>query len=168
MSPNQRLRHGMNCPGSCGYYEDCTCGLKYRDEIASLQRELEEARTDLEEYRKRYYAVQDSVTELQKALDTEVIFCRAERERAERAEAEVMLDASNRHLRDYAIKQRDEQIAMLTQERAAEVKLLSDLHAMVWGECPSLLDEDSGGCGRLDVEIRAALSPADPKKADHK
>lgn len=31
---------------------------------------------------------------------------------------------------------------------------LGELHAMVWGECRSLLDEDSGGCSRLDMEIR--------------
>lgn len=35
--------------------------------------------------------------------------------------------------------------------------LLGDLYATVKGECPSLLNEDSGGDGRLDVEIQAAL-----------
>ena len=40
-----------------------------------------------------------------------------------------------------------------TRLRAA----LEELHAMVWGECPSLLNEDSGGNARLDLEIRAAL-----------
>lgn len=34
---------------------------------------------------------------------------------------------------------------------------LSELHAMVWGEARSLLDEDSGGCARLDIEIRNLL-----------
>lgn len=37
------------------------------------------------------------------------------------------------------------------------VSCLRELHALVWGECPSLLNEDSGGCGRLDVAIRAVL-----------
>ena len=43
---------------------------------------------------------------------------------------------------------------------AAAPELLSclkELHALVWGECPSLLNEDSDGIGRLDVAIRAAL-----------
>jgi hypothetical protein len=40
----------------------------------------------------------------------------------------------------------------------ALVGALTELHAMVWGECPSLLNEDSGGCGRLDVEIRGLLA----------
>ena len=35
--------------------------------------------------------------------------------------------------------------------------LLAELHALVIGECPSLLNEDSGGSGELDVRIRAAL-----------
>lgn len=43
---------------------------------------------------------------------------------------------------------------------AAE-RALQELHAMVWGECPSLLNEDSGGNARLDHDIRALIaSPA--------
>jgi hypothetical protein len=36
--------------------------------------------------------------------------------------------------------------------------LLRELHAMVMGECPSLLNEDSGGNGQLAIEIEEALS----------
>ena len=36
---------------------------------------------------------------------------------------------------------------------------LRSLHAMVKGECPSLLDDDSGGCGQLDIEIDELLQP---------
>lgn len=35
--------------------------------------------------------------------------------------------------------------------------VLEELHALVRGECPSLLNEDSGGDSRLDMQIRAAL-----------
>lgn len=35
--------------------------------------------------------------------------------------------------------------------------LLRDLHALVWGECPSLLDEDSGGDSKLALEVDAAM-----------
>ena len=42
----------------------------------------------------------------------------------------------------------------------AVVEVLEELHAMVWGECPSLLNEDSGGNARLDGAIRAALALA--------
>jgi hypothetical protein len=36
--------------------------------------------------------------------------------------------------------------------------VLRDLHALVKGECPSLLNEDSGGDADLDLRIKAALS----------
>lgn len=48
---------------------------------------------------------------------------------------------------------------------AAAVEALRELHALVLGECPSLLNEDSGGCSRLDMEIDAILAghaPATP------
>lgn len=38
---------------------------------------------------------------------------------------------------------------------ARATSLLEELHALVWGECPSLLNEDSGGNGQLDVDIRS-------------
>ena len=38
---------------------------------------------------------------------------------------------------------------------------LSELHALVWGECPSLLDELSGGDARLDIRIESALDRHD-------
>lgn len=34
---------------------------------------------------------------------------------------------------------------------------LRELHAIVRGECPSLLNEDSGGNSRLDLEICALM-----------
>jgi hypothetical protein len=42
----------------------------------------------------------------------------------------------------------------------ALVKALTELYAMVKGECPSLLNEDSGGNPRLDLEIQGALAAA--------
>lgn len=49
----------------------------------------------------------------------------------------------------------------LTEEPGAIMQrlrnALEELHAMVWGECPSLLNEDSGGCARLDIEIKTLL-----------
>ena len=36
---------------------------------------------------------------------------------------------------------------------------LTELAAMVRGECPSLLNEDSGGCARLSIEIDELLTP---------
>lgn len=42
--------------------------------------------------------------------------------------------------------------------RIAEIeKALRELHAQVWGECPSLLNEDSGGDGTLDLKIKELL-----------
>ena len=40
------------------------------------------------------------------------------------------------------------------------VAALENLHAMLWGECPSLLDGDSGGSEFFDTEIREALRNA--------
>ena len=37
---------------------------------------------------------------------------------------------------------------------------LDNLHALVWGECPRLLDEDRGGLGFLDLEIEETLTTA--------
>jgi len=37
---------------------------------------------------------------------------------------------------------------------------LDNLHALVWGECPRLLDEDRGGSGFLDLEIEETLTTA--------
>jgi hypothetical protein len=38
------------------------------------------------------------------------------------------------------------------------LEALDELHTMVWGECPSLLNEDSGGDSALDVECRDAIT----------
>jgi hypothetical protein len=49
-------------------------------------------------------------------------------------------------------------------EAAVEIEqlriALRELHAMVRGECPSLLNEDSGGNARLDLKINKLLSSA--------
>lgn len=37
---------------------------------------------------------------------------------------------------------------------------LQQLHALVWGECPSLLNEDSGGNSALDMQIQGAIESA--------
>ena len=37
---------------------------------------------------------------------------------------------------------------------------LDNLHALVWGECPRLLNEDQGGSGFLDLEIEETLTTA--------
>ena len=46
-------------------------------------------------------------------------------------------------------------------EAAVEIEklrlALRELHAMVRGECPSLLNEDSGGNARLDLQISSLL-----------
>lgn len=46
---------------------------------------------------------------------------------------------------------------MSDRETALEA-VLRELTAMVRGECPSLLNEDSGGCARLSIEIDALLA----------
>jgi hypothetical protein len=40
------------------------------------------------------------------------------------------------------------------------VQQLQELHTMVWGEAPHLLDEDSGGSAYLDLDIEDVLDRA--------
>ena len=40
---------------------------------------------------------------------------------------------------------------------------LRELYAMVMGECPSLLDEDSGGNARLEIAIRDIIAKLDAR-----
>lgn len=47
---------------------------------------------------------------------------------------------------------------------AALTEALTGLAALVRGECPALLDEDSGGDARLALTIEAALSPSQDAK----
>jgi hypothetical protein len=61
---------------------------------------------------------------------------------------------------DAAIQERDEAYARVDVLREA----LRELTALVRGECPSLLDEDSGGDARLALEIDALLSPVQEKQ----
>lgn len=49
------------------------------------------------------------------------------------------------------------ELAEAKRERDAAEAALSELHAQVRGECPSLLNEDSGGDGELDLEIEELL-----------
>ena len=51
------------------------------------------------------------------------------------------------------------------QDRETALKnALRELTAMVRGECPSLLNEDSGGNGELSCEIDALLASAPPQE----
>lgn len=47
----------------------------------------------------------------------------------------------------------------LLRERDELQNALHDLHALVWGECPSLLNEDSGGSAHLDLRIHKLIGP---------
>ncbi|MBK7546218.1 MAG: hypothetical protein IPN65_03960 [Elusimicrobia bacterium] len=49
----------------------------------------------------------------------------------------------------------DEEIAKVERLRF----VLKELHALVWGEAPSLLCEDSGGDALLDCKILEVLEP---------
>lgn len=44
------------------------------------------------------------------------------------------------------------------------LQCLSELYAMVKGECPSLLNEDSGGCARLDMAILKAFAKTEGRE----
>lgn len=57
-------------------------------------------------------------------------------------------------------------LVAVSVDRLTELRVcLSELHAMVLGECPSLLNEDSGGDSGLDLRIRAAVARKEPDHA---
>jgi hypothetical protein len=68
----------------------------------------------------------------------------------------VSTDDGKRHVSEIAARLKE-----LTEQRDQLRSALKELHAMVWGECPSLLNEDSGGSSRLDMECEVALHRAD-------
>lgn len=57
-----------------------------------------------------------------------------------------------------AIEARDKALERVKRLQSA----LKELHAIVWGECRSLLDEDSGGDSTLALEIEELLSRSHP------
>ena len=38
------------------------------------------------------------------------------------------------------------------------MNLLTEIYSLVKGEAPALLNEDSGGCARLDLAIEASIT----------
>lgn len=70
------------------------------------------------------------------------------------------IDAIESKLGDRLIEiaQQSERIEALEKRVGTLDSLLTELYALVVGECPSLLNEDSGGSERLDAEICAALA----------
>lgn len=59
---------------------------------------------------------------------------------------------------DYIAAVSPDVILSLLSENERMRGALEELHTMVWGECPSLLNEDSGGNAKLDLEIRDLLT----------
>jgi hypothetical protein len=51
----------------------------------------------------------------------------------------------------------DRNVVVLANEIDRLRAALGELHALVWGECSSLLNEDSGGDAKLDTEIRSLI-----------
>ncbi len=59
---------------------------------------------------------------------------------------------------EYCLEQSHAVLDSVAQELA---DALRELHAMVWGECPSLLEELSGGNARADMACNEALQRFD-------
>ena len=58
-----------------------------------------------------------------------------------------------------------EQIACLEASNARLSVLLMELYALVKGECPSLLNEDSGGNAKLSLEIVEAVAAEEKEQS---
>lgn len=103
-------------------------------------------------YEEGYRAGLACADELPTAIlgEIEDSLCRNEIQRSPNPWAEIVgrLNTQRRSIRSY-------------HERIAALQMhLGELHALVWGECPSLLNEDSGGNSRLDGDIVEALKRA--------
>jgi hypothetical protein len=100
----------------------------------------------------------------------------------ERDEARASLRDDERTLRQISVKLSDagcpsmtilegvnwlvEHEATLRAQHRAAVEALEDLAATVRGECPSLLNEDSGGDAELAMRIDAILAERTPASPD--
>ncbi len=65
-----------------------------------------------------------------------------------RADRELLADVAN-------------ELSTLNALKGELAGALQELAAVVRGECPSLLDEDSGGSAKLSIEIDAAIAKAE-------
>ena len=109
-------------------------------EMFELARQLERELAEEKRMRNIYF------TDLVKADD-----------RIRKLEMEL-IESDNDRLR--AIGLYDSCKAELAAARSA-TDALRELHVMVWGECPSLLNEDSGGDAALDLKIRELIASTD-------
>ena len=82
-------------------------------------------------------------------------------DRAERAEAESSKWQSAFHDAVNKGDSAESELVRVKAEREATLELLAELHAMVKGECPSLLNEDIGGDARTALAIEEMLSKRD-------
>lgn len=82
--------------------------------------------------------------------DIDDALCRSEIQRSPNPWAEIVSRFNSQRL---SIRSHQERVEGLQMH-------LGELHALVWGECPSLLDENSGGNSRLDGDIEEALKRA--------
>ena len=141
-------------------YEDELSKLKAeRDRLAGEQ---DTAKADV--FRLRAHLIEQSGV-LQKIREDHVDRAiKAEQERdAAVQEIAVMLQCSlEQRCRAEAAESREKALA---ERLAATTSLLRELHAQVKGECPSLLNEDSGGDAELACEIEDALAAYDTTTA---
>lgn len=155
-------------------YGDCRMERDYYGDITSEQT-----------HQRGEYAWVDEVDAARAADVAEIATLRATVD--QQAETICQLQATLPELHD-AIERQSAQIAALTQERDEEARAfkraakdrdicrqkrvdlearcatltaaLEELYATVKGECPSLLNEDSGGSAQLDAQVSAALAAA--------
>lgn len=154
-------------------------------QIARLQQEIAAKDAELDKLRVFLGDASPKSDALRRQFDAEIATLRATVD--QQAETIRQLQATLPELHD-AIERQSAQIAALTQERDEEARAfkraakdrdicrqkrvdlearcatltaaLEELYATVKGECPSLLNEDSGGSAQLDAQVSAALAVA--------
>lgn len=110
-------------------------------EIERLTQELANIQHDSREYR-------ETMEQTASLLQTRVVELTRERD-----------DWKKRHDREHACHAANLKEQMKVEaERDRLRAALGELHALVWGECSSILNEDSGGDAHLDIEIRSLIA----------
>lgn len=146
---------GCDCPS-------CHLHRHYLERLETLQAQLDESKTHIEclqvKYegtQKAYSTVKDWAHRLEGKLETIIARCDEHADGTSDATdlekfANEIIGLSN----DISLGTVRTLRAQLDEARRA----LGELHSLVKGECPSLLNEDSGGDAELDLAIDAALN----------
>ncbi len=127
------------------------CPARCRSVIADLANALQTASMDLTESREYALALQRELADRAKKQDAFTAMASSMDADFEMTEASL---AGCKIALELAWASNRERAAKIT----ALTEAMTEIHAMIVGECPSLLNEDSGGNGELSCQINDLLT----------